>query len=62
MGLSANFTLRVPAKSTLGALLIPLFGQFQKLNSRKFCLLADASATGLDVRSFSQAARRLVED
>ena len=31
----AYFFLPIPAKFTLGALLVPLFGQFQKVNSRK---------------------------
>jgi hypothetical protein len=33
---STHFGLLIGAKSTLGALLIPLFGQFQKDNSRNF--------------------------
>jgi hypothetical protein len=32
----AHFVLRIAAKFMLGALLKPLFGQFQKGNSRKF--------------------------
>src|SRR5215213_10722060 len=35
-GVLVHFALRIPAKSTLGALLIPLFGQSQKGNSPKF--------------------------
>src|SRR5215203_442086 len=31
----AHFGLRIPAKSTVGALLEPLFGQSHKVNSRK---------------------------
>jgi hypothetical protein len=36
MRFSAHFALLILAKSTLGALLKPLFGQSQKNNSRKF--------------------------
>ena len=35
-GLFVHFTLRIPPKSTVGVLLVPLFGQFQKKNSQKF--------------------------
>ena len=35
---SDRFGLDIPARSTLGALLVPLFRQFQKRNSRKFAL------------------------
>jgi hypothetical protein len=35
---SAYIALRIPAKPALGALLVPLFGQFQKGNSRKFVM------------------------
>ena len=31
-GLFVHFTLRIPPKSTVGVLLVPLFGQFQKLD------------------------------
>jgi hypothetical protein len=31
-----HFAFRIPTKSTLGALLVPLFGQFRKERSRKF--------------------------
>jgi hypothetical protein len=33
---SAHFVFPTPPKSTLKALLGPLFGQFQKVNSQKF--------------------------
>jgi hypothetical protein len=33
--LLAHIVLRIPAKFTVGALLRPLFGQFQKVGSRK---------------------------
>jgi hypothetical protein len=32
---SVHFAFRIPTKSTLGAWLVPLFGQFQKGNSPK---------------------------
>src|SRR5215207_2929501 len=35
-GFSVHFVLRIPAKSTIGALLVPLFGQFRKGNSANF--------------------------
>jgi hypothetical protein len=41
----ADFVLLMPANFTVGALLIPLFGQFQKMNSAKF--------TGEIVRSWA---------
>jgi hypothetical protein len=36
--LLAHFVVRIAAKSTLGALLKPLFGQFHKVHSAKFAV------------------------
>ena len=54
----ALFVLRVPAKFTLGALLKPLFRQFQKWNSRKFKVASDSSGAAASTRQGHRTQRR----